>query len=302
MLNNFFRLNGTPTDILRKSDLINTITANQEIKNIIYRPEILKPKKGHPRIKINGKKFNNVSFSKTVLKNIDFTLCQFEDCLFVGTKFENCKFRQCIFNNVNTHEIAFKQTYINPKSFINNFVKSDIRKANIAVHLFQELLNNSRDEEQSDFARISNFHFKTWQGRLSRSKYYHSQPYPITFVEFNKEFVPNYINRIFFGYGLRLRNFIYTFAFFFTVCYITNWIHWKDYGLHEKDFPIRSFYPKVFDYKANIYYTADVMTQLVDSQFQPSSDYGMTMLTIQGITGFVLFSFLITVLINRFVK
>lgn len=302
MLNNFFSLNGTPNEVSCKTDLMNIILAEDEIKDVLYRPDILKPKKDHPRIKIERKSFNNVSFSKTTLKNIDFTSCHFEDCLFIGTTLENCKFRQCTFQNVNTHEISIKKTYINPESFINNFDTSDVKKSNIAVHLFQQLLNNSRDEEQSDFARISNYNFKTWQGRLSRSKYYYKKPYPITRAEFYVEYVPNYINRKVFGYGLRLRNFCYTFFIFFCISYITNWIHWKDYGMHEKDFPINSFCPKTFDFTANFYYTFDVMTQLVDSQFQPSSDYGMTILTIQGVTGFVLFSFLITVLINRFVK
>ncbi|MDI6050056.1 pentapeptide repeat-containing protein [Flavobacterium sp. XS2P24] len=302
MLTNFFSLNGIPSEVSNKTDFINIVMAEDEIINIIYRPDILKPKKDHPRIKIERKSFTNVSFSKTILKNIDFTSCHFEDCLFIGTKFDNCKFRQCTFQNVNTHEINIKNTYINPESFINNFEKSDIKKSNIAVHLFQQLLNNSRDEEQSDFARISNYYFKTWQGRLSRSKFHHKKPYPITRTEFYMEFLPNYLNRKVFGYGLRLRNFTYTFAVFFCISFITNWINWKDYGMHQKDFAIDSFCPITFDFKANLYYTLDVMTQLVDSQFQPSSDYGMTMLTLQGITGFVLFSFLITVLINRFVK
>lgn len=84
-----------------------------------------------------------------------------------------------------------------------------------------------------------------------------------------------------------------------------NFVFWKEYGFHEKDFPINSFNVEnveIVSPIANIYFTADAMTQLVDSQFQPSTDFGMTFLSIQGFSGFILLSFLITVLINRFVK
>lgn len=302
MLNNFWKLNGKPEEINKKSDFRNIVFGNDEIKNIIYWPDILKPTKKHPRLKIEKKSFNNVSFTKTILQDVDFTSCHFEDCLFIGSTIDNCKFRKCTFKNVNTDDIEIKKTYINPSSFTSNYSKSDIGKANLAVHLFQQLLNNSRDEEQSEFARNADYNFKKWQGRLSKSKYQLKKPYPINWIEHKTEYVPNWLYRWSFGYGLRLRNFFLSFGIVYVVFYILNLVLWNNYKLTKKDLSIDSFDPNIYGLKANFFYTTDVTTQLVDSQFQPSTDLGMFMLTFQGITGFVLFTFLITILINKFVK
>lgn len=303
MLNNFFKLNGEPNEVGDESEFKAIVSGEEAvIRDILYRPDILKNDKKFPRYKIQRKTFINVSFTKTKLKNIDFTMCHFEDCLFIGTEINNCQFHQCTFKNVNTHQINFKQTYIDPSSFKKNYDRKDIKKSNLAVHLFQQILDNSRDVEQSEFARIANYYFKKWQGRLTRSKYFNKQPYKINEWEFLVEYIPNFLYRWIFGYGLRLRSFIATFLVIYGVFYFTNLKYWSEYGFHEKDFAIVSFCPKQISPIANIFFTADAMTQLVDSQFQPQTDFGMSMLTLQGFTGFILLSFLITVLINRFVK
>lgn len=303
MLNNFFKLNGEPKEVREESEFKSIVSSDDDvIRNILYRPDILKNDKKFPRYKIRRKTFINVSFTKTKLKNLDFTLCHFEDCLFIGTEIHNCQFHQCTFKNVNTHQIEIKQTYIDPVSFKKNYKKSDLEKSNLAVHLFQELLDNSRDEEQSEFARISNYYFRKWQGRLSRNKYFNKQPYKINLWEFLIEYIPNFLYRWIFGYGLRLRSFIATFLVIYGAFYLTNLNYWSEYGFHEKDFAIASFNAENISPVANIFFTADAMTQLVDSQFQPQTDFGMSMLTVQGFSGFILLSFLITVLINRFVK
>lgn len=303
MLTNFFKLNGEPEEVQSESEFKSIVTKDDDvIRDILYRPDILKNDKKFPRYKIRRKTFINVSFTKTKLKNIDFTLCHFEDCLFIGTEIQNCQFHQCTFENVNTHQIEFKQTYIGPESFKKNYKKSDIEKSNLAVHLFQQLLDNSRDEEQSEFARISNYYFKKWQGRLCRNKFFKKQPYKTNFGEFIIEYIPNFLYRWIFGYGLRLRSFIATFLFIYGLFYFINLTFWCEYGFHEKDFAIASFSAEKISPTANIFFTVDAMTQLVDSQFQPQTDFGMYMLTMQGFSGFILLSFLITVLINRFVK
>lgn len=302
MLTNYFSLNGNPSKVKKQSKLMKIILANDEISDVIYYPDEFQPDMTQRKIKIKSKTFRNVSFSKTSFKNLDFTLCHFEDCLFIGSKIMNCKFIKCTFKNVNTHEIQINNTYLNPQSFKNNFNRKDILKSNIAVHLFQQLLNNSRDDEQSEMARKANFQFKCWQGRLTRSKFFYKQPYSISIHEFLYEVVSNYLFRWVFGYGLRIRNFIYTFTTIFILFFLFNMSYWKEYQMCQKDFAIRAFTCDTFNFKANFFYTAGVMTQLVDSQFQPSSDLGMCMLTIQGFSGFILLSFLITVLINRFVK
>lgn len=305
MSNSFFKLSGTPKVIEKNSEMEfkNIVSASEgTVRDYIYKPETLKNNKEHPRYKVKSITFINVSFSKTKLKNVDFTSCHFENCLFIGSTLDNCQFHRCTFKNVNTHQINIKRTYIDPVSFKNNYDKKDIEKSNMAVHLFQQLLNNSRDEEQSEFARIANYYFRKWEGRLTRSKFCKSQPYKINFQTFIVEYFPNFLYRWIFGYGLRLRSFVATFLAIYGAFYIINLKYWCEYGFHKKDFAIASFSSENISPTANIFFTADAMTQLVDSQFQPQTDFGMSMLTIQGFSGFILLSFLITVLINRFVK
>ena len=110
MLDNFFKLNGEPKEIGKPSEFKSIVSGEEsEIRDILYRPDVLKNNKKHPRYKISRKTFINVSFTKTKLKNIDFTLCHFEDCLFIGTEIENCQFHQCTFKNVNTHQIELNK-------------------------------------------------------------------------------------------------------------------------------------------------------------------------------------------------
>lgn len=288
------------TDITSQDDLVLLLNSSNVINNIKYLPNRLENVSPHPRLKISQKAFTNVSFSKTVISCVDFTYCHFENCLFIGTTITECDFQQCSFKNINTHKIIFLRTYINPSLFRTNY--SNVSEANLAVHLFQQLLNNSQDNEQRQFARIANFNFLKWKGKLSWNKFINRQPYPINFWDFLKDGIPNYIYRFTFGYGLRLRNFFYTFIMAFILFYTLNYIYWKDYVLSKKDLTIECFKPSEVSLTANFFYTVDITTKIIDSQFQPSSTFGMFMLTVEGVTGFVFFSFLITILVNKFVK
>jgi len=299
MLDNFFKLNGSPEFIEKQDDFTSIVFSKDRIENIVYMPDELKPK-DHPRLKFSNKTFFNVSFAKTELKNLDFSYCHFEECLFTGTKINNCDFQNSTFLNSNTHKIVIKKTYVNPASFIENI--SEYQKSNIAVHLFQQLMNNSRDEEQSSQARVAEYNFRKWKNRLAWSKYKHKKPYPINFWDFIKEYIPSFIYRWTFGYGLRLRNFVGTFFVTFIIFFSINYSQWNNYKLIQKDLAIEAFDKDTVNITSNLFYTLDATTKLVDSQFQPSSDFGMNWLVIQGIAGFILLSALITILINRFVK
>ena len=85
---------------------------------------------------------------------------------------------------------------------------------------------------------------------------------------------------------------------FFTV----NYINWKNYALCSKDFPINAYDENNVNFASNFYYTLDATTKLVDSQFQASTNFGMYLLTLQGVVGFIFLSALITIILNRFVK
>lgn len=302
MLQNFFRLNSGATDINNQIDFESLISQNDTIENIIYRPNDLKGTSAISKLKVKFITFENVSFKDTLIENVEFINCHFEDCLFLGVKINNCKFLECSFKGVNTYGIDISNSYLNPKFFSKNFKFNHYTKSNIAVQLFQELFNNSVKQEITDFAKSAKFHLLKWKDKLLISKYFFNKPYPIKWYKFYHEFIPNSFFRFGFGYGFRLRNFIISFILIFSGCFFVNRVFWCDYLLCKKDLEIEYFCPTVYSDYANLYYTTDVLTKAIDSQFQPSSNFGMILYLIQGGIGLIFFSLLVTVLINKFVK
>lgn len=316
MLVDFFKLNNVEElkELQSQQDFINLLITNEPIKDYIYIPnnlynildnesEEIKPNNRRaPNLKIRTKTFINVSFKSTLIKGVDFQECHFEDCLFLGTNFEDCKFIECSFKGVNTYGIKISNTYINPSFFDGNFKGYNPSYSNIIVQLYQVIYNNSRDLELTNFARKAKYNIQKWEGNLLISKFKYKRPYKISFLQFISQYIPNYLSRKVFGYGLRLRNFIITFTLLYSICFLLNMWLWDKYNLKNKDILIESFCASNYSNLANFFFTTDMLTKIIDSQFQPTSNLGMVFLTIQSGLGLILFTFLITVLINRFVK
>lgn len=300
MLSDFFKLNDPFHDVIGQVEFERLLSISHDLRNLIYRADELKPLGNHPKLKIKGHTFYNFSFSKTDITNVVFIDCKFEDCLFIGTSVKDCEFHNCNFINVNTFKISIENTYINPESFSKCFTGID--KSNIAIHLFQQLINNSKDQGHLRFSRVAEFNFRKWRDKLTLNKYINQKPYKISHWSFFKEYPLSLLFRLTFGYGLRFRNFIVTFIILFVTFFFVNSSNWKEYSFEKKDIKIEAFNPDSATVESNLLYTLDVTTKLIDSQFQPRSNIGMFWLTFQSIFAFILLSALITILINRFVK
>jgi hypothetical protein len=300
MLVDFFKLNGTYTTFNSQPQLLQFLSNSRDARNILYDPSTLSPANLHPKLKIHNTKFTNFSFSKTKITDVSFFNCKFEDCLFIGAEFVDCEFHNCEFKNCNTFKIVIKNTHVDPANFYKCIQK--FAHANIAVHLFQQLLHNSDERTQSKFTRVAEYNFKKWQNRLTLNKFWNKKPYPISFWKFIVIYPINWLYKWSFGYGLRLRNFVVTFLLIFGFFFTINKSEWKSYGLHQKDLVINSFSPDSSNFQSNFLYTLDATTKLVDSQFQATSRSGMNWLTIQSIFGFILLGGLVTIIFNRFIK
>lgn len=300
MLTDFFKLNEPYQTFKTEKDFADHLKRSKDLRNVLYEPDILQPLPPFPKFKIKDTYFNNVSFSKTKLDKVVFINCSFEDCLFIGTEIENCEFHNCKFKNCNTHKIKIYKTYVNPSNFSNCFNK--IGQSNVAVHLFQQLINNSIDEGQSEFRRFAEYNFKKWQDKLAINKFWNKEPYKISLWEFIKQYPLSCLYRYSFGYGLRLRNFIFSFASIFILFFAINYYNWSKYELAQKDIAISVYDKDSVNFASNFYYTLDATTKFVDSQFQATTNYGMIWLSLQSIVGFVFLSALVTIILNRFVK
>lgn len=300
MLKNFFTLNEPYKEITSQKEFEEQLAISKHLTNILYRPDIFKSNRENTKLKIKETNFTNISFTKTELSNIYFDQCIFEDCLFIGTNVIDCEFHNCTFKNVNTHKIKINRTYINPRSFEGNIV--EFNKANICTHLFQQLLNNSKDYEQSKFARYAQYNFEKWKTRNYYKECFLDNPSQISVWGFLKNYPINWFFKWSFGFGLRLRNFIITFTIVFCFFLYQNYKNWSSYKFVNKGSEIDGFRLDSTNINSNIYYTLEATTKLVDSQLQPTSISGMNWLLVQSILGFILLTALVTIIINRFVK
>ncbi|MBA6156768.1 pentapeptide repeat-containing protein [Tenacibaculum sp. S7007] len=300
MLKNFFQLNEPNTEITSQEDFEGQLAISKHLTNILYRPDVFKSNFENTKLKILNTSFTNVSFTKTELSKVYFDKCNFKDCLFIGTNIIDCEFHNCTFQNVNTHKIKINNTYINPSCFEKNL--NDFNKANICTHLFQQLLNNSKDYEQSKFARNAQYNFEKWKTRNIYKQCFLDNEPKVSFWKFLRDYPINWIFKWTFGFGLRLRNFIITFSILFSFFFYQNSNNWSSYKFVNKSRKIEGFSIDSTNFTSNLYYTLEATTKLVDSQLQPTSSIGMNWLLVQSILGFVLLSALVTIIINRFVK
>lgn len=300
MLNNFFQLNEPNKEIISQEEFEEQLAISKHLANILYRPDVFKSNFENTKLKILNTNFTNVSFSKTKLSKIYFDKCHFEDCLLIGTDIIDCEFHNCTFKNVNTHKIKINNTYINPSSFEKNI--TNFSKANICTHLFQQLLNNSKDYEQSKFARIAQYNFEKWKTRNIYKQCFLDDEPKVSLLIFLRDYPINWLFKWSFGFGLRLRNFVITFTILFSFFFYQNNSNWRSYKFVNKGHEIEGFSVDSTNITSNLYYTLEATTKLVDSQLQPTSSLGMNWLLIQSILGFVLLSALITIILNRFVK
>lgn len=121
---------------------------NNKFKSIVYYKDDLISTKDD-KITFTNEVFEEVSFSKTTIKNIKFFNCTFDKCLFLSTIFEDCTFSNCTFSSCNTLGSEWKgKTSIDPKVFSENF--DYVHDSNIATKLFVELMGLYEENHQID--------------------------------------------------------------------------------------------------------------------------------------------------------
>lgn len=278
------------------------------VRDFVYMPIELIPQTKKER-KITKKTFSDCSFAKTHFQNIEFYNCRFVNCKFNLSKFTNCKFHDCDFNTVNMSFVEVTKSYLDPNFFgciIPNYKNFPVavQSANMCLTFFQTLYHNAIETGQEEHKKNADYHFQKWKGLNYLQKRFTKQPYSeeIAWNEFLIKYPFNLLQYLVTGYGYRVSNFIITFIGGFIFFLYVNHSKWLMYRVCERDVPILSFHSDSANISSSIFYTLDATTKLIDSQMQPTSDLGMTWLSIQGVFGFLLLSGLITIILNKFVK
>lgn len=159
MLENFFNLNGSYKTFTTPDELLQHFKISNHLKDVLFEPPELAPEL--PDSRFTRITFENVSFSKTKIRNVSFSRCSFIDCLFIGTEFKDCYFSRCSFSGCNPYKATFVNTYIDPAAFDKNGLRSD-KFANIGVGLYQQLYSNAINTHQRDFVDCAEFRIRVW--------------------------------------------------------------------------------------------------------------------------------------------
>ena len=279
MLDNFFKLNNAikAIKIESLSAFEERLKTSKHLCNLSYWPAELK------KIKIEGIKFENVSFSKTTIDGVTFKNCTFTDCLFIGVNFINGSMHGCSFTNCNFFKATFKLVYAKPHQFKDAIQEN--RYANIAVSLFNQLRNVYKEDSQKEYKAEAEYYFYKWK-RIE--DFITAQHDGDKWIQYTPKRFATWLYGVLFGFGYRLRNLIITTILTLSVLIAIN--HFCDY-LIFKNVTDQSFIKSV-------YFTITTMATLGASGVSEFTKIGYFIVIVDVLIGISL----LTVTINSIFK
>jgi hypothetical protein len=261
-----------------------------EVTDRLYRPDLLK--KADRFRSIADRTFRNVSFSKTTIRGLSFTNCEFYDCLFIDSEFERCEFHHCRFVSCNFWKATFKKCYANPWQFREAVELS--RYANVGVGLFRSLATNAFIENQREHQAEGEFYFRRSlrhqlkhdrsKGKISRASYLLKYLWSVIF-----EWTA--------GYGWRTSRVAVTITSIFLVLVFLNHVLWPRY-----DVKIGSIALPEASVNHSFFYTTSILTTLGPGAMAPSSELGMLSMALQAIVGVLLFALVASIFFRVVVR
>ncbi len=285
MLKDFFKLNELWQEFSTDTELVRHFERSNDLRNVLYRPDQLSPKSPY---RLNKKTFDNVSFSKTVVEKVVFRECSFLDCLFIGTTFKKCEFHNCTFVGCNPHKILFEDSYIDPNCFKK--LLDPIHHTNIGLHLFNQLEQNARKQEQYTFINSAAYLYKRW------TRYHLNWEYRQGHIKKLKwifKWTPSYLYDLVAGYGWKIQNFIISSIVFIFLVSFGNHLFWNHLGMAgvaSKGGP---------NWIVSIYYTIVTLTTLGYGDITPTTHTGMVLASFEAIIGLLWLGMLVSIIFRR---
>lgn len=291
MADSFFNLKGQ-TAVFEDGETFFALVDDKtctEITNGWYQPDLLASPIA-PRIwRIRDKQFSNFSLAKTEIKDIEFQNCTFDDCLFMGSTFANCRFTDCTFTRCNVHRFELRNVFVHPRTFANCIPSK--KYANIGVHLFQELLRNSRIQAQPDYADEAQYMFRRWQRFLNEDELFKvpcwRKPQKAVAI------LGAWAFEFFLGSGVRLRNLAGTTAALLLIFTIGHWKFRQELGLDGTETQIHNLWDA-------FYFTTVTLTTLGYGDITPTTEIGRIVVGLEALLGFVLLATLASTVFRKF--
>ncbi len=284
---NFFKLSDPFEEVGSPDEMFKIMEGDTvSVADILFKPNELFGDPASHRRQIKKKEFVNVSFTRTIIRHVDFYDCVFRQCLFVGSRIEECEFHDCRFVDCNTHKIEFKGVYIDPVAF-NDCLSPDEHQ-NIGTHLYQRLMNNSKDENQPAFGRLASFNFNRWmsyQLTYEAKKTWQSSKVKSVWLQLTS------LGRKLWGVwgaGVRLRRFMTCFLVVILLFSLLNFSLRTVMGL-----------PEVDSFVDAMYFTVITLTTIGYGEITPDETWGKVIIAGQGFFGFFLFALAASTIFRR---
>lgn len=291
----FWKLQGAAV-ISSQCEFYQHLSKSDHLMRVIYQPDELKRASPDRVQRIEGKKFEWVSFSKTSINGIVFRDCVFKNCQFIAAAIEGCEFHKCRFISTNMHKISIHKTYIDPNSFDKCLDRK--KHQNIGVHLYQSLMNNLRDAEQIEFERDAQFLFFRWKRyqaeyelRNKWSKATSASEHVSVALDATAVLRRLAWEKLF-GCGIRLRFFLRTVTVTVVLATLINFFFIEQFGLSLGGAPISTL-------SEASYFTVVSLTTLGYGDITPTTSLGRLAASIQSVIGFSLFALLASMLFRR---
>jgi len=281
MKDDFFQISAPFTKMETEDEFFKLLSQARHINNIMYMPNNLTSKK------IVSVTFENVSFSKTELKDVTFERCVFKNCLFIYSIFDGVRFHSCSFNCCNFFRAKFNTScYAKPGQFKN--AVCDDKYANVAVWLFDQLRLLYKEESQKSYKAEAEYYFNDW---LYVHNYKKRKSNENIFVFYSKKIALKFYGKLF-GYGYRLRNLVLTTSIIFVLLVVINRL--------LGDFIFDS--GGINSFSQSIYFTVTTMLTLGASGFGNPTCIGRWLIIANVLLGISLLSFTVSALFNRIIK
>lgn len=288
----FFYLRKPYDEILCPSEFWKIVEDSEggKIEDLQYTPDRLISLEPPKKWRIKEVTFSNFSFAKTHISYIEFTDCNFENCLFMGSTIVDCRFSNCIFVSCNFFRSEFISCYIDP----NSFIRCNDRKkhANIGLGLYQELLHNSRQQAQPDFTREAQFQFARWKRYFRWSEIKDSEEGGFKKLLQYISVFPSWAFEKIAGSGVRLGNIAITSIATLAILTLINYYWSSSFGLNLGGEPVENIVE-------SFYFSTIVVTSLGFGDITPSTEVGRIIVALEAIVGFVTFATLISMIFRR---
>lgn len=269
--------------------LLSQLCPGSRISNQIYKPSMLRSGFAPWPHKVERVTFYEFSFNRTVIEDFEFNECVFEQCLFIGTIFRNCRFRSCRFIDTNFWRSEFYDCFVDPAQF--DECLPSYRYENIGVHLFQQLLKNSRQQSQPDFADEAQYRFRKWKRYQLRAEMLGSGEVG-KFVWSLPTFLGLWVFDRAAGSGMRVRRLMLSSLVLLLGISCLNWRFADEMGLQQGAHVVSTFGDA-------FYVTTVIMTTLGFGDITPNALVGRLVISFEALLGFALFAFITSSLYRR---